>query len=101
MNPDGTVSAPACFIASDDDSGEVIEMYLVPLLTNEIEEWTQFILNVIEVHGKPEMLSMDNDIIYEALEPLFDAIEITAALMEGNPFHDYIYTEINESLKNH
>lgn len=101
MNPDGSFSALLYFIASDDDSQQVIESYLVPSMTNELDEWTQFIIKVIETHGKPEMLTLDNEIIYEALDPLFDEIDISVALLENNPLHDYIYTEINESVQNY
>lgn len=98
LNPQRELVIPSCFIATDDDTAQVVKIQLLMPEVNELEAWEQFIVDLIQEVGKPELLSLDDEVSYEALEPFFDAIDISVALAISNPDHDTIFDQMDHII---
>lgn len=98
VDADRSLILPSCFIATDDDTAQIVKVKLMGSLTNELTEWEDFILELIRELGKPESLNFDDEVTYEALEPFFDAIDLSVALMVTNPDHDLIFEHMDHQF---
>lgn len=98
LNSQRELLIPSCFIATDDDTAQLVKVQLLMPEVNELEAWEHFIVDLIQEVGKPELLSLDDEVSYEALEPFFDAIDVSVALAITNPDHDNIFDQMDHII---